>query len=87
MEVAYFNNSHERTVMLYRGDLDELPPTDRIAIILEGRLYLEEFDLKFLVDEVSNPEEQKFWAKRIQNAKIPLSEGARKLLDDILAQE
>lgn len=88
MEVVYFINSYERTsVMLDRYDLDEFPPLARIGILLENVLYLEESDLKFLNEEVSNPEERKFLANLIQNANIPLSEGARKLLDDILAQE
>lgn len=73
--------------MLDRYDLDEFPPLARIGILLENVLYLEESDLKFLNEEVSNPEERKFLANLIQNANIPLSEGARKLLDDILAQE
>lgn len=73
--------------MLDRYDLDEFPPLARIDILLENVLYLEESDLKFLNEEVSNPEERKFLANLIQNANIPLSEGARKLLDDILAQE
>lgn len=73
--------------MLDRYDLDEFPPIVRIGILLENVLYLEESDLKFLNEEVSSPEERKFLANLIQNAKIPLSEGARKLLDDILAQE
>ena len=73
--------------MLDRYDLDEFPPLARIDILLENVLYLEESDLKFLNEEVSNPEERKFLANIIQNANIPLSEGARKLLDDILAQE
>lgn len=73
--------------MLDRYDLDEFPPIARIGILLENVLYLEESDLKFLNEEVSSPEEGKFLANLIQNAKIPLSEGARKLLEDILAQE
>lgn len=73
--------------MLDRYDLDEFPPLARTGILLENVLYLEESDLKFLNEEVSNPEERKFLANLIQNANIPLSEGARKFLDDILAQE
>lgn len=73
--------------MLDRYDLDEFPPRERVRILLENVLYLEESDLKFLNEEVSNPEERKFLANLIQNTNIPLSESARKLLDDILAQE
>lgn len=83
-----FFNPYERTnVMLDRYDLDEFPPRERVRILLENVLYLEESDLKFLNEEVSNPEERKFLANLIQNTNIPLSESARKLLDDILAQE
>ena len=73
--------------MLDRYNLDEYPPMERVSILLDSGSHLEKSDLKFLNEEVSNPEERKFLANLIQNANIPLSEGARKLLDDILAQE
>ena len=75
--------------MLYGHDLDELSPMERIDTLLESRFYIRKSDLDFLVNEVSSsPEEQKLLAKRIlERTDIRLSKGARKLLDDILAQE
>lgn len=74
--------------MLYGHDLDELSPMERIDTLLESRFYIRKSDLNFLVDEVSSHEERKLLAKRIlERTDIRLSKGARKLLDDILAQE
>jgi|GEM_PF-4179802 len=89
MEVVYFINSYERTnVMLDRYALDELSPMERIDTLLESRFYIRKSDLNFLVDEVSSHEERKLLAQRIlERTDIRLSKGARKLLDDILAQE
>ena len=74
--------------MLDRYALDEFTPRERIDTLLESRFYIRKSDLDFLVNEVSSPEEQKLLAKRIlERTDIRLSKGARKLLDDILAQE
>lgn len=74
--------------MLYGHDLDELSPMERIDTLLESRFYIRKSDLNFLVDEVSSHEKRKLLAKRIlERTDIRLSKGARKLLDDILAQE
>lgn len=74
--------------MLDRYALDELSPMERIDTLLESRFYIRKSDLNFLVDEVSSHEERKLLAQRIlERTDIRLSKGARKLLDDILAQE
>ena len=74
--------------MLYGHDLDELSPMERIDTLLESRFYIRKSDLNFLVDEVSSQEERKLLAQRIlERTDISLSQGARKLLEDILAQE
>ena len=74
--------------MLDRYALDELSPMERIDTLLESRVYIRKSDLHFLVDEVSSHEERKLLAQRIlERTDIRLSKGARKLLDDILAQE
>lgn len=74
--------------MLYGHDLDELSPMERIDTLLESRFYIRKSDLNFLVDEVSIHEERKLLANRIlERTDMRLSKGARKLLEDILAQE
>lgn len=74
--------------MLDRYDLDEFTPEERVRILLDSGSHLERSDLEFLNEEVSSPEERKSLANRIlERTDISLSQGARKLLDDILAQE
>lgn len=89
MEVVYFINSYERTnVMLDRYSLDEFTPRERVSILLDSGSHLEKSDLDFLTEEVSSIKERKYLATLlIQHANISLSEGARKFLDAILAQE
>lgn len=84
-----FFNPYERTnVMLDRYDLDEFTPEEKVRILLDSGSHLERSDLEFLNEEVSSPEERKSLANRIlERTDISLSQGARKLLDDILAQE
>ena len=74
--------------MLDRYDLDEFTPEEKVRILLDSGSHLERSDLEFLNEEVSSPEERKSLANRIlERTDISLSQGARKLLDDILAQE
>ncbi len=84
-----FFNPYERTnVMLDRYDLDEFPPRERVRILLDNGSHLKKSDLDFLNEEVLSIEERKHCANAIlESTKISLSQGARKLLDDILAQE
>ena len=84
-----FFNPYERTnVMLDRYALDEFTPRERVSILLDSGSHLEKSDLDFLTEEVSSIKERKYLATLlIQQTNISLSEGARKLLEDILAQE
>ena len=84
-----FFNPYERTnVMLDRYTLDEFTPEERVRILLDSGSHFEKSELNFLVYEVPSHEERKSLANRIlERTDISLSQGARKLLEDILAQE
>ena len=74
--------------MLDRYGLDEFPPKERVSILLNSGSHLKKSDLDFLNKEISNINERKRLAKRfLERTDIRLSKGARKLLEDILAQE
>ncbi len=74
--------------MLDRYSLDEFPAKERASILLNSGSHLKKSDLDFLNKEISNINERKRLAKLfLERTDISLSKGARKLLDDILAQE
>lgn len=74
--------------MLDRYTLDEFTPEERVRILLDSGSHFEKSELNFLNEEVLSIEERKHCANAIlESTKISLSQGARKLLDDILAQE
>ena len=74
--------------MLDRYTLDEFTPEERVRILLDSGSHFEKSELNFLNKEISNINERKRLAKLfLERTDISLSKGARKLLEDILAQE